>query len=133
MIRMRWRAINFVLAPVFTLMLVCSMAKLQLDTPQLAKKLTSACPFHPGMTIEVEEEDGTVASSQAPKHCFNCLTESILIERSDELNRSATLQLLFPKASRLVPDAFAEPVVLLAAAFPFASGPPPDGALPLRI
>lgn len=129
---MRWRAINVLLAPVFTLALVCSMARIEITTPRLASKLASQCPFHPGMTVETGQPEVGI-SALGGKNCYTCLTQSMLTERLQLAHAGSEMPALPVLAAHDLLLVMADEPAAATAAFPFGSGPPPSRVLPLRI
>lgn len=129
---MNRRAFNLLLAPVFTLTLVCSIAKLEITAPRLAKKVTSPCPFHPHMNVPSEQP----APEQAPeqeKPCYSCLTLSMLTEKHQQIHADVMAGVPLPVSEfqTVVVSTVAVAAVHAGAASP--PGSPPFSTTTLRI
>jgi hypothetical protein len=130
------RTINLFLVPVFTITLACSLAKVEITAPQLAKQTSAPCPFHKQLSQPVEEQGNSVSPEASPekdKTCPNCLSQSFFGEQRTQL-QTAVLACATIHAAMLVPADTGSTEALTNSWIPlFAAGPPPSSALPLRI
>jgi hypothetical protein len=122
---MLFRIANWMLIPVLTMTIACSLANAGMDSPAMARKMSAPCPFHP-------EPPATEKSPEKPK-CLNCLTNSVRMEDRHEVQPNFHVNFAVPQPLATV--AFFDMATSVSAwKLPsLALESPPLIAVPLRV
>ena len=131
---MKWPLTNWILAPVFTLSIACSLAKVEVSSPKLAQKMSAPCPFHSQQETQSSESP---APSSAPSNdkssCPNCLTSSVRSEEPTQAQSVLAVNDFLPEAQLMAHVAEWPGSSAFSSYMDYFSGPPPRNILPLRI